>query len=1014
MIRRIDRLIHHIQKLLFAVVLSLVSVSSYAAPNTSKNNIDIRSDLIQQGQMYRVSNDADLISLANSENLSESLNSFEKVTSPSPFGDTVLIVVPIVTPADVRKWAVHGYGSVVEQIQVTFVSDEHGATPLMNLGELYRNEYDFHYAGSLQLIPNHQYTLFIKLQSQYFYAPLRLELQAEKQFDQQARYGNVLMLLCFGIGLALALYNLFIWAGSKDRTHLYYALFTFCWIFGWAQVFHIPKDLFEIFNAYQWHWIGFLLLPITNSLFFIYFLKLKTLKPKLAKWALISGWLSVFTIPLAMVSPGSGMLSATIFTGVNMVFGLYAGTLSMRSGYKPARYFLFAYIVMLVPNMLGNMMNLGVVPALNVNVYLLGLLGTTGDALLLAFALAYRIRLLNEDNIALNQTLESKVQQRTLALEQTAAELKQANLAKNQFLANTSHEIRTPLTSIIGFSESLKFGEIPSHKKEQTLELIIQNGRHLINVIDDILDISKIEADQLVIEQIDMSLPKLLKQVEQSVLPLFKQNGLTLEMSYHWPLPEQIQSDPTRLRQILLNLLHNALKFTENGKVQLSVFVLDDMLYFEVEDSGIGMSENQRDSVFEAFRQADSSTTRQFGGTGLGLTIAKKLANALGGDISVKSTLGLGSTFLVSIQLKVIGNLWLNNQVSLDACLDFSHAPADKRAIPKLKGRVLLAEDHDDSRLFIRSLLVNLGLEVVDAINGQEAYELAQKEQPDLILMDIQMPVLDGKEALKLIQFSGISCPVIALTANVLSHEVTEYKALGFDDVLAKPVERGIFIEKVSFYLNQQDSDVSITLPAEHQLRFYRQYLESLPSQLNTFLSISQSSDYERLRRSAHQIKGGASLLGFNLLAKYADMVERAIKQGMTEQDIQRAVTDCYEVGELCCNVPLQDIAVGIFQNNGQIADLFIAMIHTVTDNKGWIEELKRISDWNMSENGFRHNGERVAEDFAHIGADKVSRQLNQLINQRYFDVGLQQQITLEFERLEQFVTKLQRLNIQE
>jgi len=405
-----------------------------------------------------------------------------------------------------------------------------------------------------------------------------------------------------------------------------------------------------------------------------------------------------------------------------------------------------------------------------------------------------------------------KQAQAELARTRDAAEA--ANRAKSEFLANMSHEIRTPMTAILGYIDLLSES---CHRRCSTIEpglgdpmaVISQNAHHLLQIIDDVLDLSKIEAGKLVVERMNCSPHALIAEVASLMQLHASAKGLTLTVEIQGRLPESIQSDPTRLRQILLNLLGNAVKFTTQGKIGLVVWLdqtspVSPMLQIEVSDTGIGMSAEMLDRLFLPFTLADSSTRRQYGGTGLGLTISRRLVELLGGQITVQSTLGQGSRFTVRIPTGPLKDVRLLE--SPQAFVLPSHAPASDPSESKalsLEGcRTLLAEDGPDNQRLIACLLKKAGAEVAVAENGRAAVDLALASQAegrpfDVILMDMQMPVMDGYEAVRTLRSHCWPGPILALTAHAMAEDRQKCLDAGCNDYLTKPVARAKLVEAV-------------------------------------------------------------------------------------------------------------------------------------------------------------------------------------------------------------------------
>jgi signal transduction histidine kinase/CheY-like chemotaxis protein len=363
--------------------------------------------------------------------------------------------------------------------------------------------------------------------------------------------------------------------------------------------------------------------------------------------------------------------------------------------------------------------------------------------------------------------------------------------AKSEFLANMSHELRTPLTAILGYSEMLRQdGDLARAPEDRLRSLLaIQtSGQHLLTLINDVLDLSKIEAGAMGIEELPTDLGELLAGLEAMLGPRASERGLELRVELATPLARRVITDPTRLRQVLINLVGNALKFTERGSVRLAAGLSQDgqRLRFEVEDTGRGLSLEQANRLFAPFTQADNSVGRTHGGTGLGLAISRRLGRMLGGEVSLlRSAPGQGSTFLVELPYRP-----LPDSPPLAGLEHVAPARPTQRPQEQLRGRLLLVEDNPVNRRLFKALLTQAGLTVVEAEHGQRALELVA-EQPgfDLILTDLQMPVLDGYSLIERLRAEGHRTPLVALTANALAEEQERCRQLGCDDFLTKPIQ---------------------------------------------------------------------------------------------------------------------------------------------------------------------------------------------------------------------------------
>ena len=357
-----------------------------------------------------------------------------------------------------------------------------------------------------------------------------------------------------------------------------------------------------------------------------------------------------------------------------------------------------------------------------------------------------------------------------------------ANRAKSAFLATMSHEIRTPLNGVLGMAQAMASEKL-SERQRDRLSVIHGSGEALLAILNDLLDLSKIEAGKLELESIEFDLDEVARGAYSAFTALANKKGLSFALDVEQARGRYL-GDPTRLRQILYNLISNALKFTELGEIRVTARREGEVLEISVADTGVGISPENLDRLFAKFDQLDSSTTRRFGGTGLGLSICRELAQLMGGDISVTSQVGEGSCFTLRAPLRRVGEA--RGPVQL--------APAAPPERPSVALRVLAAEDNAVNQLVLKTLLHQLGVEPMVVDNGAAAVDAWESGHWDVILMDIQMPGMDGLTATSMIRARELEAarprtPIVALTANAMAHQVKEYLAAGMDDHVAKPIE---------------------------------------------------------------------------------------------------------------------------------------------------------------------------------------------------------------------------------
>ncbi|MCL4143933.1 UNVERIFIED_CONTAM: hypothetical protein GTU68_041216 [Idotea baltica] len=452
-----------------------------------------------------------------------------------------------------------------------------------------------------------------------------------------------------------------------------------------------------------------------------------------------------------------------------------------------------------------------------------------------------------------------------------------------------SHEIRTPLTGILGFTD-IAFEDLKTERQEIALHAIKRNGEHLLQVINDILDLSKIEANKIEIEKKQFNLFDLLNEIESSFKLKYDLKKLLFDLELNLPLPEFIHADEFRIRQILFNLVGNAIKFTIEGSVKLKIEYKADnnFIVFHIEDTGIGLTEEEQKKLFEPFTQGDISTTRKYGGSGLGLSISKEFAELHGGFIGLKSDLNKGSCFsvyipcgiesrnsLISERQKEISKITNKNQI--------------KNQQIKLIGKVLVVDDMPDNRELITYFLQQCSLEVETAENGAIALDILKDKSFDLILLDMQMPIVDGYQCVKEIRTRGLSVPVVALTASTLSDAIGRCINAGCDSYMRKPFQKEEFFTMLKSYL-KEDREVEmnaiksivdnyipeIAVNDKTMAKIVLNFVNGLDDRISSLNKSYEEKDWENFRHFSHKL-AGAKMFGFEKIGETALALEQLV-----------------------------------------------------------------------------------------------------------------------------------------
>ncbi len=580
--------------------------------------------------------------------------------------------------------------------------------------------------------------------------------------------------------------------------------------------------------------------------------------------------------------PDLGPLFFICFPASAAAFSYCFYTVYTASDFDPRerRLLLGAYVIYLVLGTNDLMLSAGVPP---IHFWLFEF-GFAGIAIALTRVTVHRFNALYHGLEAQVERRTAELQEKNVALDKAVYAAETATRTISAFLANVSHEVRTPMTAILGYADLLLDPAVPAHERETRLLTVRRNGEHLLGIINDILDLSKIVAGKFSVDMRPSSLVAVIQEATALLEGRATAKGLRLSADWRFPLPSVIETDQLRLHQIIVNLVGNAVKFTEGGGVTVRVSSPDaTTVQIDVIDTGPGIAESDMDKIFQPFQQVDSSATRRFGGTGLGLAISHRLAGLLGGELTFKSRLGEGSTFTLRLP---VGSVDARPLADLPGT-----AAADRRfsSLPSVTAsglRVLLAEDGDDNQELITLFLSRAGAAVEVVANGADAVAvameaLARAEPHALVLMDMQMPIMDGYAATTELRKRGYRQPIVALTAHAMASDRLRCLEAGCDEYLAKPFSQLSLREILARF-----SYPAPTLPYRSLLGddpdirpLIRRFVDALPDRIRAMEAAILSGDLVTLGRLAHTLKGSSGSYGFPQLAGAAAELELALRQ---------------------------------------------------------------------------------------------------------------------------------------
>lgn len=782
------------------------------------------------------------------DHIEDWLAGHKKIPKPHFSGGRYAVYIPFTNETEYSSWVIDTEHYLSKSVDVYLYTEQ--SVQYIPSGFEQADRFFLSYAREVDIPPASQGGfIFIVGSDEYNQTP-SFNLWQKADFIDQHNSNIFWVVLFIGVLFSLCIVTLFIAIGTRSTISYIYFFYLVALLMAWCGRYEVLQEVFGG-QIYSLMYVPFLLLPLLGGYFCISFLRLDRYMPQLAYLIKINGGLALI---MAFISPWFfeyANQACSVFVTIWVVSAIYAGYARYRQGFVAAKYYLLAFFWLALPTAIMMPRNFGFYDMQWLDIELFTLVGGALDGAFLGFAIAYRAADINRDVVR----------------------LRHADLSKSQFLANMSHEIRTPLTSIIGYSDALLKQEIPISQQQNAVEIIANSGQHLLGLINNILDLSKIEENKFEFAEESIDVVKVMNDVEGMLVSKAECKNIVLSFQYSLPIPQYIEVDGLRIKQVLINVISNAIKFTDDGYVKVSVSHDGDYLNIAVSDTGVGINSVEQKQIFEPFYQGQSQLSDKPAGTGLGLNIAKTFVDAMGGQIAVVSRLGFGSTFTISLPHKA------NAESLLFNIKPITNSQPEKTVPCSVKGEhknVLLAEDNIDNRALIRLILESFDLNVIEANDGQEALRAVCQDDIALVLMDIHMPRMNGIEAFHALRHRAYSGPIVALTANTMKHEIESYLSIGFDAHLAKPIDRIQFSKVVRHCLQ---------LPSTSNNRVERGTIESLVEDfINRIDSVLTDIEVqlslhngEQALSLLHQNKGASGSFGIAEMSVCMGLIEEIV-----------------------------------------------------------------------------------------------------------------------------------------